>query len=153
MRFSICTSMVAFCNCANAPDRLDSMCWIDLDQERDKLQAVLNIIMNIHIPQNAWNFLANWGQLNFSARTLFHGIRCWQDFTKCNPLLTSEPKLVIYWRCSQVYETDHIFKRLITCHVWFCAPFWYQGLNIFLSALTSASFAGLFLGADTKKEY
>jgi len=51
--------MVAFCNCANAPDRGENMCWIDLAQDRDKLQAVLNIIMNVHVPQNAWNLSAS----------------------------------------------------------------------------------------------
>jgi hypothetical protein len=31
--------------------------WIDLDQDRDRWQALVNVVMNLQVPQNAGNFL------------------------------------------------------------------------------------------------
>jgi hypothetical protein len=33
--------------------------WIHLDQERDRLRAGVNTIMNLWVPQNAGNFLTS----------------------------------------------------------------------------------------------
>jgi hypothetical protein len=35
------------------------MDWIDLAQDRDRWQAYVKAVMNLHIPQNAGNFLTN----------------------------------------------------------------------------------------------
>jgi hypothetical protein len=35
------------------------MDWIDLAQERDESRAIVNALMNILVPQNAWNFLTS----------------------------------------------------------------------------------------------
>jgi hypothetical protein len=35
------------------------MDWIDLAQDRDKLQALVNMIMNLRVPYNAGNFLTS----------------------------------------------------------------------------------------------
>jgi hypothetical protein len=37
----------------------DVMVWIDLAQERDQWRALMNTVMNIRVPENAWNFLSN----------------------------------------------------------------------------------------------
>jgi hypothetical protein len=36
-----------------------SMDWIDLAEDRDKGRAVLNVVMNLQVPQNAGNFLSS----------------------------------------------------------------------------------------------
>jgi hypothetical protein len=33
--------------------------WIDMVQDRDRWRAVVNVVMNLRIPQNAGNFLTN----------------------------------------------------------------------------------------------
>jgi hypothetical protein len=48
------------------------MGWIDLVQDRYICQAHLKAVMNLQIPQNAGNFVASWGPVHFSRRTLLH---------------------------------------------------------------------------------
>jgi hypothetical protein len=43
--------------------------WIDLAQDRDRLQDLLNAVMNLRVPDNAGNFL-----ISFSRRILLHGV-------------------------------------------------------------------------------
>jgi len=44
------------------------MDWIDLTQDRDSLWALVNVIMNLQLPQNVGNFLTSWGLFSFSGR-------------------------------------------------------------------------------------
>jgi hypothetical protein len=37
----------------------DSVDWISLAQDRDRLQAIVNIVMNLQVPYNAGKFLSN----------------------------------------------------------------------------------------------
>jgi len=48
--------------------------YISLVEVRNKWQAVVNMVMNLCFPQNAGNFLTSWRVVNFSERTLFHGV-------------------------------------------------------------------------------
>jgi hypothetical protein len=50
------------------------MSWIVLAQDRDRWWAVVNVVMNLHIPKNAENFLAICGIVTFSRRPLLHRI-------------------------------------------------------------------------------
>ena len=50
------------------------MDWIHLDRDRDKSRALVNIVMNLSIPWNAWYFLPYWGNDSFSRKTLPHDI-------------------------------------------------------------------------------
>jgi len=38
---------------------MGGMDWIDLAQDRDKWWALVNVIMNLQVPQNAGNFLTS----------------------------------------------------------------------------------------------
>jgi hypothetical protein len=46
--------------------------WIDLAQDRDG--AVVNMVMNLRVLQNAANFLSSLGCFSLSGRTLLHGV-------------------------------------------------------------------------------
>ena len=50
------------------------MDWIDLAQDRDKWPAVVNKMMNLRVPLNAWNFLSSLGRVSFSGMTLLHEV-------------------------------------------------------------------------------
>jgi hypothetical protein len=50
------------------------MDWIDLAQDRDGCQSLFSAILNLRFPQNAGNFLTNYGTNSFSGTTLIHGV-------------------------------------------------------------------------------
>jgi len=44
----------------------------DLAQERDRLCALVNAVMNLRVPQNARSYLTSLGPAGFSRRILLH---------------------------------------------------------------------------------
>jgi len=50
------------------------MDWIHLDRHRDNSCALVNKVMKLSIPWNAWYFLPYWGNDTFSRKTLPHDI-------------------------------------------------------------------------------
>jgi hypothetical protein len=48
--------------------------WINLAEDWDKWRAVVNTVMNVAVLENAGNFSNSWGTVNFTRRTLRHGV-------------------------------------------------------------------------------
>ena len=54
--------------------RCGGMNWIELARYRDRWRALVNAVKNLRVPQNAGNFLTTCKSVNFSRRTLLHGV-------------------------------------------------------------------------------
>jgi hypothetical protein len=50
------------------------MVWNEMAQDRDRWRALVSTVMNIWVPQNAWNFLTSCKPVSFSRMTLLHGV-------------------------------------------------------------------------------
>jgi hypothetical protein len=50
------------------------MNWIDLAQDRDRWRKLVSSVMNFRFPLNAGNFLTSREPINFSRKTLVHGV-------------------------------------------------------------------------------
>jgi hypothetical protein len=50
------------------------MDWIELAQDRGRWHALVNVTMNLWVPQNVGNFLASCKLVSFSKMTLLHGV-------------------------------------------------------------------------------
>jgi len=48
--------------------------WTDLAEDREKWWALVKAAISLRVPQNARNFSTTWGSINFSKRTLPHGV-------------------------------------------------------------------------------
>jgi len=61
--------------------------WIDLSQDRNMWQALVDMVMNLQVPQNAGNFLTSRGKFNFSSKVLLHGDLIIHEITHTVPYL------------------------------------------------------------------
>jgi len=50
------------------------MDWIDVALDRDRWCELVNAVMNLRVPYNAWNYLTNIEPVSFSRRALLHGV-------------------------------------------------------------------------------
>ena len=48
--------------------------WIHLAQDRKKWQALVNMVVNLWVPQNSGSFSTSRRIKSISERTLFHGV-------------------------------------------------------------------------------
>jgi hypothetical protein len=49
--------------------------WIDLAPDRDQWRALVNTVMNLHLPLNSGKFLSRCTTGGFSKRAQFHEVR------------------------------------------------------------------------------
>jgi hypothetical protein len=59
------------------------MHWTDTVQDKDKWHAIVNMVMNILVPQNIGNFLTSLGTISFTTRTLMHGDSIMVTWEQC----------------------------------------------------------------------
>jgi hypothetical protein len=50
----------------------NGMDWIDLAQDRDQWRALMNMVMNLRVPQNAGKFLSGCTIASISGRAQLH---------------------------------------------------------------------------------
>jgi len=50
------------------------MDWIELVQDRERWQALVNVVRNLRVPQNAGSFMTSCKQVSFSRRALLRGV-------------------------------------------------------------------------------
>jgi hypothetical protein len=48
--------------------------WIVLAQDRDRLQALVNVVISLQVSENAGNFLTSRVPVSFSRKTLLQGV-------------------------------------------------------------------------------
>ena len=75
-----------------------SVDWIGLAQNRDRWQALVNVILKLWVPYNVKNFLTGWKSVSFSRRTLLHWV---SEFLLNNLTLLKRHslKIVVHWLC------------------------------------------------------
>ena len=50
------------------------MDWIDLAQDKERLRAAANAVMNLRFAYSTGKFLTGWETVSFSGRTLLHSV-------------------------------------------------------------------------------
>jgi hypothetical protein len=51
-----------------------AMDWIELANYRNRWRALMNAVMNLRVPSNAWNILTSYKPVSLSRRILLHGV-------------------------------------------------------------------------------
>jgi hypothetical protein len=50
------------------------MDWVELAQDRDRLQELVNVVMKMRVTESAGKILSSCKPVGFSRRTLLHGV-------------------------------------------------------------------------------
>jgi len=48
------------------------MDWTDLDKDKDRWYALINVVINLRIPSNSGKYLTGSGRVSFLGSTLLH---------------------------------------------------------------------------------
>jgi hypothetical protein len=71
--------------------RWDVVNWMHLAQDTDQFWAVVNMVMNLRVPQKVENFLTTRVTTGFSRRTLLHAVSyAALHFSSRNPPVVTE---------------------------------------------------------------
>lgn len=120
-----------------------------MTQDRENWQNVVNMLINLCVPQHARNFLASWATVSFSKTTLYHGFHhllyhIMQKYSKsCNLQQLWNKRfqfsISIYFVGYHNFLGTRIFYLIYSCK-----PLWQ--IKIFnLSCLLCCTFCPLFI--------
>jgi len=93
--------------------------WIGLAQDRDRWRTLVSAAMNLRIPWNAGYFLTSCEPVNFSRRTLHHGV----SKSKKSELLPwgrTGRRVVVEFHTYRATDTGLHFVCYTTAHRWQC---------------------------------
>jgi len=119
--------------------------WIGLGQDRDRWQALVNVVMNLWVPWNKWNFLTGWKLVSLSRRTLFQGVFLVLLLRHCH-VVSSTLTLINLWvtKTSDVFVTVNRRNcKLLNFLPWDIDEICNQYSYIFINAFHSNVFSNM----------
>jgi len=75
------------------------MYWIDVAPVRERWRALVNAVMNLRVPWNAWNFLARREAVSVSRRTLLYAVSKLQEVkVECFGRILNKLRNLRFWQ-------------------------------------------------------
>jgi hypothetical protein len=98
----------------------ESVNWSHLAQHRNQCSDLVNMVMGIHIPQNAWISSLSWAAVCFPRRTLVHKVSelfkaMWSH--TCFVCSLTESKRICHERyCTNLFHTECLAMFITSLH-------------------------------------